>query len=134
MCVDGYENVQTTSKQKLITSSTLGLKVTKHTALELIQYLFKKVGYKYLMTRRISQDVLNVIYLLFSLETDHSYYTVLSLNPNTLIVLASYVVRKMKKIIPTKNCDILCYRNRILCALQFINFSFSKSLFDSLLF
>jgi len=60
MCVDGYENVQTTSKQKLITSSTLGLKVTKHTALELIQYLYKKVGYKYLMTRRINQDVLEV--------------------------------------------------------------------------
>jgi hypothetical protein len=46
------------SKQKLTTSTALCLKVTKHTALELIQYLSEKVGYKYLMTRRINQDVL----------------------------------------------------------------------------
>ncbi|CAH1708738.1 unnamed protein product [Aphis gossypii] len=56
--LDECEKVKTTSKQKLTTSTALGLKVTIRTALELIKYLSEKVGYKYLMTRRINQDAL----------------------------------------------------------------------------
>lgn len=48
MYLDECENVKASSKQKLTTSTALGLKVTIQTALELIQYLSEKVGYKYL--------------------------------------------------------------------------------------
>lgn len=54
------DDINTGTKQKLTASTLLGFRVTIKTTLELVSYLSKDVGFKFLLTRRINQDTLEV--------------------------------------------------------------------------
>lgn len=59
--LDQLDSMKTSATKKFTASTTIGLRVTINTALELVEYLSEKIGFKYFLTRRMNQDTLEVI-------------------------------------------------------------------------
>lgn len=59
--LDQLDTMKTNASKKLTASTTIGLRVTIKSALELVEYLCKNVGFKYFLTRRMNQDTLEVM-------------------------------------------------------------------------
>lgn len=66
--LEAWELKSQDKRFRFTSQSERGLIVTIKSTLELIDYLSEKVGYKYLMTKRINQDKLEVGWVMYLLN------------------------------------------------------------------